>query len=487
LTLGKIEQHARRRPQAPAVLHEGREITYEVLARDVRCCIHALRGCGVSRGERVGIGCSDSYRHWLLLLALEQLGAVNASLAVPESFAALLGSCDRVISEQAFAPGAVRQPFLLTGEWFSGVLSGNDARLEGMPVLSDGDLVRLSRTSATTGSQLLIPLDRRFREASVRQYEELLELDESARVLVSLPMLTTLSLHLSKACVQRGGTVVFSPREGGSLRAIREGGITHAFLLPWELSSIADQLPARPGTPPVLRAYATGAAVSAELRDKVLARLARSFTDLYGTNEMSYVAAGAALDPDGFGRVLPGFEVQAVDDQDRPVPAGRLGRIRIRSDFMATGYFGDPAASAEFFRNGWFYPGDLGEVRGEIRSGMALRLLGRNADVLNAGGIKFAADHVEAVARRMLGPGVEAAACTVPGPDGVEVIWIAVRGAITDEALRQSHMRIQTSIGFRCRVVRIKDIPRDETGKVARRSIQHAIAESRALRDPGAP
>jgi acyl-CoA synthetase (AMP-forming)/AMP-acid ligase II len=476
MTLARIEEHARLRPRAVAAVQEGRDITYVELARDVRRCAYALRALGVSRGERVAVGCVDGYRHWLVLLGLEVLGAANASLGVPESEQgnALLACCDRVLSEQAFDPAVIGKQHRLTRQWFDGVLaSGKELTPADLAAFSGHEPVRISRTSATTGRQVLVLLDHRVREARVRQWIDLFGLDESARILLGMPMTATLSYHQANACAQRGGTVVF-PEKADGMRLIQGGGITHLLMLPWELARVTDLLPARPAKPPVQRVYATGAAVPPRLRDKALERLAESFTDLYATNEVSFVSTGAAFEPGGFGRVWPGVEVQVVDDHDHPVPDGGLGRIRIRSECMGEGYLGDPQGSAEFFRQGWFYPGDLGEMRGQIGAGRELRLLGRNIDVLNAGGIKIAADRVEELARKALGA-VEVAACVLPGANGVGEVWIAVHGTIGDDALKQAHARLQKKFVVRCHLVRAPDIPRDESGKVARATLQSSI------------
>jgi acyl-CoA synthetase (AMP-forming)/AMP-acid ligase II len=472
VTLAHIEAHAKRRPRALAAVHEGRKITYAELARDVRRCVRALREIGISRGERVAVGCADLYRHWLLLLALEPLGAVNASLTARESEQGnvVLTTSDRVLSEQAFSPGAVKWQYRLSKQWLDGVfLAGDDAPLEDLPQLSDADPARISRTSATTGKPMLVVLDRRTTAARVAQWVELMKLDETSRLLLSMPMSATLAYNQANACALRGGTVVF-PDPADWTRPILDGTVTHVFLLPRDLAAITDKLPATPAKPLALHVFSSGAAVSRSLRDMILQRLAAHFMDLYGTNEVSFVSTGTAHDPGGFGRICPGVKVEIVDEGGQPVPAGRQGRIRIRSERMAAGYLEDPGASAEFFRGGWFYPGDLGEMRGDGE----LRLLGRNADVLNTGGIKVAAEQVEAMASKLLGVG-DVAACSIPGKNGIGEIWIAVCGTVNKDARTRARDRLQQTYRVRCHLVQIDAIPRTETGKIARESLQRAI------------
>ncbi len=51
-----------------------------------------------------------------------------------------------------------------------------------------------------------------------------------------------------------------------------------------------------------------------------------------------------------------------VDEADRPLPPGATGRVRVRTEEMVQGYLDDEGLTAAFFRDGWFYPGDLGAL-----------------------------------------------------------------------------------------------------------------------------
>lgn len=62
------------------------------------------------------------------------------------------------------------------------------------------------------------------------------------------------------------------------------------------------------------------------------------------------------------GRARSGVDCRIVDDFDRPLPDGEVGELVIRSDQpwqLFKGYLGDPQATAEAWRNGWFHTGDL--------------------------------------------------------------------------------------------------------------------------------
>ena len=52
--------------------------------------------------------------------------------------------------------------------------------------------------------------------------------------------------------------------------------------------------------------------------------------------------------------------VEVSDEEGNVLPAGQEGIIRISTTSMVTSYIGEPEAAAKAFRDGWFYPGDIG-------------------------------------------------------------------------------------------------------------------------------
>lgn len=61
------------------------------------------------------------------------------------------------------------------------------------------------------------------------------------------------------------------------------------------------------------------------------------------------------------GRPRPGTELRIVDEFDRELPPGTVGELMVRCDSpwrLNSGYFRDPAATANAWRNGWFHTGD---------------------------------------------------------------------------------------------------------------------------------
>ena len=78
------------------------------------------------------------------------------------------------------------------------------------------------------------------------------------------------------------------------------------------------------------------------------------------------------------GRLRPGFEARIVDPHDCEVGIGEVGELILRSDrpwAFSHGYYKNPEATAEAWRNGWFHTGD-----GFRRDGEGQFLLRRPAE-----------------------------------------------------------------------------------------------------------
>jgi long-chain acyl-CoA synthetase len=165
-------------------------------------------------------------------------------------------------------------------------------------------------------------------------------------------------------------------------------------------------------------------------------------------------------------QVIPGCELQVVDEQDQPLPAGRMGAVRVRQNGV-DGYLGDPATSRDFFRDGWFYPGDLGILRDDGR----LSLQGRVTDVINVMGDKIGVAPIEAALQEALGA---QAVCvfSAPGADGEEVhVAIHPGVPVTPDALRAALAAALPGLA-QVRVHPVQGFPRNHLGKIERGTLK---------------
>ena len=175
------------------------------------------------------------------------------------------------------------------------------------------------------------------------------------------------------------------------------------------------------------------------------------------------------------GRVIPFAEVEIVDRQGNSLPPGSTGHIRCRGPAISSGFYSesDNAAGTEGFRDGWFYPGDLGA----FDEGGYLVLKGRSSDLIVRRGIEIQPTEVEAVLSEH--PSVaEAAVCGRPSPAiGEEVVALVVaRGESQHEELSQYLIGRLPQEKLPDRIIYAKSLPKTNTGKVNRQEVKAMAA-----------
>ncbi|WP_331769633.1 fatty acyl-CoA synthetase (plasmid) [Embleya sp. NBC_00888] len=203
--------------------------------------------------------------------------------------------------------------------------------------------------------------------------------------------------------------------------------------------------------------------------------------NFYGQTEMSPVAtvlgpADQRRKAGSAGRPGLNVETRVVDEDDNPVPAGRVGEIVHRGPHTMYGYWNDPERTAQAFRGGWFHSGDLGRFDEDGY----LYVVDRKKDMVNTGGENVSSREVEEVLH-MHPDVVEAAVFGVPHPYWVEAVTAAVvprpGAAITGEELI-GHCA-STLAGFKVpkTVVLTRSLPKNPSGKVLKRDLRERYAD----------
>ncbi len=141
-----------------------------------------------------------------------------------------------------------------------------------------------------------------------------------------------------------------------------------------------------------------GAPFTPELVRSIRDRLGIALVTRYSCTETA-VGTGSRPDDDEerlattVGRPSGIVELRIVDDERRPLPAGEVGEVAIRSPAVMRGYWNDPEATAAAFdADGFYHTGDLGVLDGDGY----LRLVGRKKEMYIRGGYNVYPVEVEA-------------------------------------------------------------------------------------------
>lgn len=212
-------------------------------------------------------------------------------------------------------------------------------------------------------------------------------------------------------------------------------------------------------------------ATAAQIKDYLKCKI----YNLYGSSEVGLVSIRRddSVNPFDLGFAIPDLQVEIVDEAGQKVAAGVTGRIRTKSKSFASGYFRDPENSKKFFKDGWFFSGDLGHFDEDNR----LFLDGRNSELVNAGGVKVDPAKIDEFVIGKFGVG-DAGTFGYIDSTGAERIGIAlvVAGEFQEKVLVEGIHQF-SGTGFPIDTFQVDHIIRNDRGKVSRREIAASYLE----------
>ncbi len=189
----------------------------------------------------------------------------------------------------------------------------------------------------------------------------------------------------------------------------------------------------------------------------------------YGLSETSPIASFNHPDrprkPGSIGTALAGVEMKLVN-----VSEG-VGEIAIKGENIMKGYWGNPAATTEAIRDGWFHTGDLAK---QDEDGY-FYIVDRKKDLIIRGGLNVYPREVEEVLYEH--PAVaEAAVIGVPHESlGEEVAAaVALKPGMTAEPGELSAFVKERIAAYKYprKIWLVDELPKTATGKILRREVQ---------------
>ncbi len=142
-----------------------------------------------------------------------------------------------------------------------------------------------------------------------------------------------------------------------------------------------------------------GAASPPALVREARTRFDAAYSIRYSSTESGGCGTGTAFDADDeealftVGRPRGGIEVAIRDGDRRPVPAGEVGEVWLRSPTAMAEYWRDAEGTAVALVDGWLRTGDLGRLDARAN----LRLAGRQKEMFIRGGYNVYPAEVESV------------------------------------------------------------------------------------------
>ena len=476
-----LAHHVTARPDRAALIAGERVVLYRDLDGMVRRWAAHLHACGIRQGDVLGIALGDTIEHVLALYAAARMGAIalpmdwrwmpgesaavaghfRASAVLVEADAAPFDGPRAVVVDSAFVAATDHAP--ADREFPSG-----DAARE-MPLL-------MSLSSGTTGRPKGPVLT--HHQFLRRFWTHWIDLGLNSReVFVSAtPLYFGGGRTFAMSLLFSGGTVCLFPPPFRPLELVAEvarRGAISAFLVPTQLRRLLELPDDAIGPLRAMRLLlSSGAPLTPWERRALRDRLCAGFHEYYASTEGGGISLLRPEDldahPDSVGRPVFGVEVAVFDEAGARLPPGSVGRLAYRGPGVARGFFDDPAADAEAFAQGFFFPGDLGEV--DASGFVSLR--GRHTEKIIRGGVNIYPTEIESV---LLSHDAVAEAAVVGWPSrelGEEIAaFVLPRGVADPDALRAFSATRLAPYKVPRAVIVTDDLPRNSSGKVLKAAL----------------
>jgi acyl-coenzyme A synthetase/AMP-(fatty) acid ligase len=472
-----LAERADANPYGVALIAKNRILHFGALDKAVWRAAAWLRANGVKPGDVVALAMAGGALNLVAGYALARMGAVQLHLArtdseaLSEQLAARHGVVAVLASRKIRGLAGIRR-LRADPRWLEDDGQPTDASLRAPGGAAPWLIVRTSGTTAAPKSVLQSHatfVARRKLAAGPYGFAP------GDRYLAVIPLDFVLGYKMCMDAHWVGAAVIFATDEsnfGSVLEIADRHGATFTYLTPSQLGPLAQLAPDRPRLPGLRVLRCGSMAMPEALRHRVIERISPNLVISYGTSDLDCGITEAdartqARFPGSVGKARAGVELEIVDDDASPVPAGETGRVRVRVPDMPTGYFEDPQATALAFRDGWFYPGDLGTLDPEG----VLYLKGRSDDMMNCDGVKIYPADIEAAL--LAHPAVlEAAAFPLESDSRqhIPVAAVVLRETVPAGALKD-WCRERLGVRAPHMIERLDKLPRGESGKVLTREI----------------
>jgi long-chain acyl-CoA synthetase len=471
---------AGRHAARPALLAEDERVDYSELEARAARMAGLLHAHDVRPGDRVGVWLANGPSFVEAFYGALRLGAIvvplNILLKPPEVSQRLEHAGARAL---VAATGSVLEE--LTSEAVLVDPTGAAGTDPVSPIVDRDpeDTAVILYTSGTTGDARGAELTHAgLRAQAAFLAASLLCLTPDDVVLGAAPLAHIIGLTaVMNAPIVAGASVALMPRfEATAALDLMVRSSTTVFLgVPTMCIALLAAAQSAAALPPLRVAHIGGASLAPEMLHAFGSRFGCEVVEGYGMTETSGPVSthrlGQRCKPGSVGTPVDGLELRLVGNSGDEVPQGEIGEVLVRGRGLMKGYWRNPAATSDAFREGrWFATGDMGY---QDEDGY-LFLVDRKKDVILRGGYSVYPREIEDVLYTH--PGVlEGVVLGVPDATlGEEVVAVVVPRAGGDcdpEEIREFVRERVAAYKYPRLVVVAESLPHSRTGKILRREI----------------
>lgn len=432
-----IEDHAKKRPTAEAVVFQTTRLTYAQLNALANQVAGGLVARGIQPGDKVALTCPNLPFFPIAYFGILKAGATVVPLNVlfktreiayhltdsdAKAYLCFEGTAELPMGQMGWdgfnQVDACEHFFLMTanpaapspieGAQTLGMLMHGQKPAFETVLRSAEDTAVILYTSGTTGQPKGAELSHTNMIMNAIMSRDLHQPTHDGRpnvALVALPLFHSFGQTCQmNAMLFHGGTLVLLARfdPATALQTMVQEKVNFFSGVPtmfWALLAYSQQAKFDPApvTANLRLCSSGGSALPVEVLRSFEALFGVTILEGYGLSETSPVATfnqmGYERKIGSIGLPLQGIEVKVVDDNDAPVGTNELGEIVIRGHNVMKGYYKRPEATAEAMRGGWFHSGDIARMDEDGY----LFIMDRKKDMILRGGFNVYPREVEEV------------------------------------------------------------------------------------------
>jgi acyl-coenzyme A synthetase/AMP-(fatty) acid ligase len=401
-------------PDRDAVLIDGVSIRYKDLFSQTSRLIFQFQKIGLCKGDVVAISMQNPLRIFICSLALATMGCVVSS--------ALVGGNDRLRSaflkshqvKYVVSPKKIDEIesvenlnifFLDANQLFKDAQTNSLFLPITVTPCDEADPWLIANTSGTTGvpKSVRITHGAEIQAATLPRYPDL---DIKSALIFFSSMMSVVSFQPLIYMLHRGGTVILPKTQTLDVLwdLLKNYAPELVVTSGQKAIDIARFVVKHPGlsdvfaSRPVKVLEIRGSSVPSPIMKTLVSKVCESLRVNYGSTEAGGIASlSVSSEPVSqryLGSLYPWVVAQVVSEDGAVLSHGEVGFLRFKTPTMCLPeYIADTESSTNVFKNGWFYPRDLGSIDDKGQ----LYLSGRIDNRLNLGGVKINPEEVESI------------------------------------------------------------------------------------------
>lgn len=394
-----------------AIVHtaggKDRAVTYGELEGMIAAAAAELGECGVNKGDRVILSAENSAELLASIIACWSRGAISVPVDLritPNELGnvvkmlgakVLVGSSNVVPnffdSIKSAVPEGTKILDVTKMRWTTGADHG--------PVDSSIDLdapLFVILTSGTTGMPKGAVHTMRTLVINMIELAEMARINDQKRGVLPLPLSHIFGLEVSLIALAYGMLVVFTELSPtGFVQSVAK----HKPHVIAGVPILYGALMAAPKEALDLSAaeilLSGGSPLPISLAEEFNAKFGKRINNGYGATESKIVALNLDGPFESVGTIVPSVKIEIVDENDKPLPEGETGEIRIAGPILMQGYLGQPEVTQKVLHDGHYHTGDMGYFKDGY-----LFIAGRSKEMIIVAGYKVFPVEVEDALRK---------------------------------------------------------------------------------------